>query len=103
AEEKLRIASMSEKDRKEYFAHVDAIMSQNDTIETYKKEGRDEGEAIGLVKGEAIGLEKGRAEGRAEGAQAKAVEMAKKMLAKGFDKQTVADLSGLPLEKVEEI
>ncbi|MBO7505926.1 MAG: hypothetical protein J6T67_00900, partial [Paludibacteraceae bacterium] len=103
AEEKLRIASMSEKDRKEYFAHVDAIMSQNDTIETYKKEGRDEGEAIGLVKGEAIGLEKGRAEGRAEGAQAKALEMAKKMLAKGFDKQTVADLCGLPLEKVEEI
>ena len=99
AEEKLRIATMSEKDRKEYFAHVDAIMSQNDTIETYKKEGRDEGEAIGLAKG----LEKGRAEGREEGAQAKALEMARKMLAKGFDKQTVADLSGLPLEKVEKI
>ena len=91
AEEKLRIATMSEKERKEYFAHVDAIMSQNDTIETYKKEGRDEGEAIGLARG------------RAEGAQAKALEMAKKMLAKGFDKQTVADLSGLPLEKVEKI
>ena len=30
-------------------------------------------------------------------------KMAKKMLAKGFDKQTVADLSGLPLEKVEKI
>ncbi|MBO7428420.1 MAG: hypothetical protein J6U08_06915, partial [Paludibacteraceae bacterium] len=96
AEEKLRITTMSEKERKEYFAHVDAIMSQNDTIETYKKEGRDEGEAIGLAKGEAFGLEKGRA----EGAQAKALEMAKKMLAKGFDKQTVADLSGLPLEEV---
>ena len=96
AEEKLRITTMSEKECKEYFAHVDAIMSQNDTIETYKKEGRDEGEAVGLAKGEAIGLEKGRA----ESAQAKAVEMAKKMLAKGFDKQTVADLSGLPLEEV---
>ena len=95
AEEKLRIATMSEKERKEYFAHVDAIMSQNDTIETYKKEGRDEGEAIGLARG----LEKGRA----EGAQAKALEMAKKMLAKGFDKQTVADLSGLSLKKVEEL
>lgn len=33
AEEKLRISNMSESDRKEYFAHIDAIMSQNDTID----------------------------------------------------------------------
>ncbi len=39
AEEKLRIANMDEKEYKEYFAHVDAIMSQNDTIETYRTEG----------------------------------------------------------------
>lgn len=44
AEEKLRISNMDEKEKKEYFAHVDAIMSQNDTIETYKAEGRAEGE-----------------------------------------------------------
>lgn len=47
AEEKLRIANMDEKEYKEYFAHVDAIMSQNDTIETYKAEGRAEGRAEG--------------------------------------------------------
>ena len=90
---------MSEKERKEYFAHVDAIMSQNDTIETYKKEGRDEGEAIGLAKGEAIGLEKGRA----EGAQAKAVEMAKILKQNGVDTQTISTASGLSTEEVERL
>ena len=99
AEEKLRITTMSEKERKEYFAHVDAIMSQNDTIETYKKEGRDEGEAIGLAKGEAIGLEKGRA----EGAQAKAVEMAKILKQNGVDTQTISTASGLSTEEVERL
>jgi len=48
AEEKLRVAHMDEKEYKEYFAHLDAIMSQNDTIETY----RTEGEEIGIKKGE---------------------------------------------------
>ncbi len=50
AEEKLRISSMNESDRKEYFAHIDAIMSQNDTIETYKAEGRAEGERDTNIK-----------------------------------------------------
>lgn len=49
AEEKLRISNMDEKERKEYFAHVDAIMSQNDTIETYKAEGRAEGRVEGEI------------------------------------------------------
>ena len=59
------------------------------------KKGLVEGEAIGMKKGEAIGMEKG--------AKAKAVEMAKKMLSKGFDKQTVAEMSGLTVAEVERL
>ncbi|MCR5498125.1 MAG: hypothetical protein K6F48_09810 [Paludibacteraceae bacterium] len=69
--------------------------------------GMKKGEAIGMKKGEAIGIKKGEAigveKGRAEGAKAKAVELAKKMLSKGFDKQTVAEMSGLTVAEVERL
>lgn len=39
AEEKLRVDSMTDDERREYYAHIDAVMSQNDTIETYRAEG----------------------------------------------------------------
>lgn len=71
------------------------------------KKGLVEGEVIGMKKGEAIGIKKGEAigveKGRAEGAKAKAAEMAKKMLSKGFDKRTVAEMSGLTIEEVERL
>ena len=71
------------------------------------KKGLVEGEAIGMKKGEAVGMKKGEAigveKGRAEGARAKAVELARKMLSKGFDKQTVAEMSGLTVAEVERL
>lgn len=73
AEEKLRISNMSESDRKEYFAHIDAIMSQNDTIETYKAEG------------EAIGVKK----------------TAKKMKSEGMDLSIISKLTDLSIEEIE--
>ena len=45
----------------------------------------------------------GRQEGKQEGAFAKAVETCKIALSKGFDLQTVIQLTGLPMEKVLEI
>ena len=65
--------------------------------------GMKKGEAIGMKKGEAIGMKKGEAIGMEKGAKAKAVEMAKKMLSKGFDKQTVAEMSGLTVAEVERL
>ena len=59
--------------------------------------GREEGEAIGLVKGraegEAIGLEKG--------AHAKNIENARKMKAKGYPIEDIADITGLSSPEVE--
>ncbi|HOG44865.1 MAG TPA: hypothetical protein PLW78_12400, partial [bacterium] len=45
----------------------------------------------------------GRQEGRQEGAFAKAVETCKKALKKGFDINTIIELTGLPVEKIKEI
>lgn len=60
--EKLRVLGMSERERKEYDAHMDNIMVQNDVLDT----ARDEGRAEGLAEGRTQGLAEGRAEGRAE-------------------------------------
>ncbi|MEE1083275.1 MAG: Rpn family recombination-promoting nuclease/putative transposase [Paludibacteraceae bacterium] len=96
AEEKLRISNMSEQERKEYFAHVDAIMSQNDTIETY----RTEGETIGFAKGKAEGIAEGRAEGDAIGMQKKTFEIAKILKDQGVDLDTIKNAGGLSKEEI---
>ena len=46
---------------------------------------------------------KGRKEGLAEGAQQKAVENAKTMLADNLSPEKISQYSGLPLEKVREL
>ena len=91
AEEKLRISNMSEQERKEYFAHVDAIMSQNDTIETYRTEGETIGFAKGLAEGEAIGMQK------------KTIEIAKILKGQGVDIDTIKKASGLSEEEIEHL
>lgn len=96
AEEKLRISNMSEQERKEYFVHVDAIMSQNDTIETY----RTEGETIGFAKGKAEGIAEGRAEGDAIGMQKKTFEIAKILKDQGVDLDTIKNAGGLSKEEI---
>lgn len=79
AEEKLRLANMSETERKEYFRHVDAIMSQNDTIETYREEGRKEGERETNLRN------------------------AKKMKQKGVSPEDIAEITGLDKEEIERL
>ncbi|WP_020560076.1 Rpn family recombination-promoting nuclease/putative transposase [Thiofilum flexile] len=66
-----------------------------------EKIGLEKGEKIGLEKGleqgEKIGLEKGKQEGELEGKKKAAL----RMLAKGMDAKTVADLADLPLEVIQ--
>ena len=45
AREKLRIMSMSDKERRAYDEHMDTIMVQNDVLDTARDEGRAEGRA----------------------------------------------------------
>ena len=51
AREKLKYYSMSPQERLIYDRHLDAIMIQNDVIDTAKLEGRIEGKAEGLAEG----------------------------------------------------
>lgn len=91
AEEKLRVGNMNDEERKAYYRHLDALMSQNDTIETY----RTEGEEIGIAKG----LAKGRAEGRVE----TLLQMAKDMKRDGVDIGAISKYTNLTIEEIDKL
>ena len=52
-------------------------------------------------KGKEEGMKKGRAEGKEEGMSQRSLEIARKMLAKGMDKASVMDMTGLTAEEIK--
>ena len=91
AREKLKYYSMTPKERKAYDEHLNAVMIQNDVLDTAKLEGRIEGRAEGMAEG--------RAEGRAEEKQ----ENARKMKAMGLTNEMIHQITGLSVEEIEKL
>ena len=63
------------------------------------KEALVKGRTEGLAEGEARGLAEGEARGRAEGKR----ETAKNMLVKGFDKNTICEITGLSQKEIRNL
>ena len=78
---------MSPKERRAYDEHLDAIMVQNDVLDTAHDEGFAEGHAEGC------------AEGRAEGI----ASVASNMIASGMDDETISKWTGLPISEISKI
>lgn len=97
--EQAEIAKFNKQDQKLYEDSMNAYRDIVNAIRTAEKKKYAEGEAEGLAKGLAKGLVEGRAEGRAEGI----VEVAKKMVDKGMAAALVAEMTGLPLDKVSNL
>ena len=95
AREKLKYYSMTPKERKAYDEHLNAVMIQNDVLDTAKLEGRIEGRAEGIAEG----IAEGRAEGRAEEKQ----ENARKMKAMGLTNEMIYQITGLSVEEIEKL
>lgn len=95
AREKLKYYSMTPKERKAYDEHLNAVMIQNDVLDTAKLEGRIEGRAEGIAEGRAEGI----AEGRAEEKQ----ENARKMKAMGLTNEMIHQITGLSVEEIEKL
>ena len=76
-------------------------------IDTAAEDGRAEGFAEGEAKGKAEGLAegeaKGRSEGKAEGLAEGKVLIAKAMVAKGMDRNTISEITGLSDEELESL
>ena len=97
AREKLLYHNMSPEERHAYDEHVNAIMIQNDVLNTAKQESHAEGRAEGLEEGRADGMEEGRAEGRAE----TKYEIARQMKADGMTWEAIRKYTGLTEEEIE--
>ncbi len=123
ARECMRYDALSESDRRSYQRHMEAVRTQKSVLETSHDDGYIEGHSIGLAEGKAAGLAEGKAAGLAEGkaaglaegkaaglAEGKAAgraevlnEMIKKMRENGIDAQTIATMTGLPVEDIEQM
>lgn len=87
AREKLKYYSMSPQERLVYDRHLDAIMIQNDVIDTAKWEGRIEGKAEGIAEGIAEGMR----------------QVAARMKDTGIDIATIAKCTGLSEEIIRSL
>ena len=76
-------------------------------MDAAKREGMEKGIAIGTEKGIAIGTEKGIAigteKGIQQGAQAKALEVARKMKARGLEDGMISEMTGLPVVEIRKL
>ncbi len=82
---KLQYLSMTPKERRDYDAHMDTIMVQNDVLDTARDEGRAEGRAEGIAEGLARGLS----------------GVAAKMIALGMDTATICAATGLTEQQMD--
>ena len=73
------------------------------SIDTAKREGKEEGLAEGMEKGLAEGVEKGLAEGMEKGMNKRSLEIARKMLANGMDAATVMEITGLSESQLQQL
>ena len=117
--EEAEIAKFTPQEQREYEASKMAYRDIKNSIDTAKREGKEEGLAEGMEKGLAEGMEKGMAEGMekglaegmekglAEGMEKgmnkRSLEIARKMLANGMDAATVMEITGLSESQLQQL
>ena len=97
AREKLRYYSMPPEDRYAYDEHLNAVMIQNDVLDSAKLEGYLEGLAESRAENKEKGKAKGKAKGLAKGETEANLENAKKMKAMGIDLEMIRQITGITL------
>ena len=95
ARERLRVACLSDTERRAYEHDMEALRYQRSVIQT----GWIEGKAEGLKEG----MEQGIAKGMEQGGRNKQLEIARGMKADGLPPETVARYTGLSVEDVREL
>ena len=68
-------------------------------IEYARESGREEGFKVGLKEGR----EEGHKAGKEEGAKQKSFDIAKRMLEKGIDIETISELTGLTEKEISKL
>ena len=91
ARERLRVDSLSQKDKQAYFRHLEAVRHMKSLFDTSRDEGYQDG------------LTEGRAEGRAEREKEKAKEIALKLLALNTPIDIISQSTGLSIEEIKKL
>ena len=99
---------LSQEEQEKYDESLKAADDYYGVLMSYYMNGIDEGvakgEAKGFAKGEAKGFAKGEAKGfakgEARGSYHKSLDIAKKMLLKGMDDDSIMELTGLTHEQL---
>ena len=99
ARERLRVARLSEVERRAYEHDMEAQRYQRSVIQTGWIEGKAEGRAEGRVEGRAEGLK----EGLEQGERKKQLEIARDMKADGLPLETIARYTGLSVEELRNL
>lgn len=95
----LETSSYNDAQLASYDKFWDTISIEKTLYNSGERKGREEG----LMEGDAIGMEKGRAEGMAEGRAEEKRKIASGMKQAGIPLETIAVITGLPLEEVKSI
>ena len=101
--EEAEMAKFTPQEQREYEASKMAYRYIKNSIDTAKREGKEEGLVEGMEKGLAEGMEKGLAEGMEKGMSQRSLEIARTMLAKGMDAATVMEITGLSERQLKQL
>ena len=82
-------------EQREYEASKMAYRDIKNSIDTAKREGKEEGLAEGMEKGLAEGMEKGMSQ--------RSLEIARTMLATGMDAEMVMEITGLSESQLKQL
>ena len=97
------LAQLDDKDRTNYIKSMNTERDTYNQIEYARESGREEGLEEGHKKGHKEGKEEGLKEGRAEGVKQNSFDIAKRMLEKGIDIETISELTGLTEKEISEL
>lgn len=88
---------MTDVERYLYERDIDSVRIENAIIRGTKRHAMEKGMAKGMEKGMKKGMEKGIEQGRKEAMS----ETAQKMLAAGFDKETILEITGVDVNLIQ--
>jgi predicted transposase/invertase (TIGR01784 family) len=103
AREKLDLMRMSRDERIVYDRYLMDRAILRNTVDGARDEGKFEGLKEGREQGREEGREEGRKEGREEGEKKANHDNARRMKAKGYAIEDIADITGLSAEEIERL
>ncbi|MBQ9185513.1 MAG: hypothetical protein IJ151_06550, partial [Bacteroidales bacterium] len=98
-----KISTFTPEEKAKYESDMTTERDIRNYISFAEEKGEKRGREEGLKEGLKEGLEAGKKEGIKEGAINAKIEIARNMLVKGLDVETIASYTSLSVDKIEEL